>query len=269
MLSEPSAVEPSGSPEAAPADHASFAGLTAIAAAALVFGLMQHVRPNLCPNDNSRWDTIWSLVERGTYVIDEAPWAGTIDKVKRDGHFYSSKPALLPTILAGEYWLIKRLTGKRMPDDMNFVARVILLTVNVLPLGIYVWLFGAFLSRHVQSAWWRSFWLVAAAFGTYVTGYCVTLTNHTVGAFSAMFALYPAVRILYDGRPRPDYFALSGFFSAFAFANELPAAALGLALFALLAYRFPRLTLLWFVPAGLIPLAGFLITTYLSTGGLV
>ena len=35
-------------------------------------------------NDISRWCTVWSLLERGTYVIDECPWqADTQDKVFR------------------------------------------------------------------------------------------------------------------------------------------------------------------------------------------
>ena len=60
-------------------------------------------------NDISRWCTVWSLLERGSYVIDECPWqVDTQDKVFRaprepDGagrpepvkHYYSSKPALL------------------------------------------------------------------------------------------------------------------------------------------------------------------------------
>ena len=35
-------------------------------------------------NDISRWCTVWSLLERGTYVIDECPWqVDTQDKVER------------------------------------------------------------------------------------------------------------------------------------------------------------------------------------------
>ena len=35
-------------------------------------------------NDISRWCTVWSLLERGTYAIDECPWqTDTQDKVER------------------------------------------------------------------------------------------------------------------------------------------------------------------------------------------
>src|ERR1700674_2156543 len=79
----------------------------------------QRERPFLSANDRSRWATARSLVEQGTYAIDcivsKRGW-DTIDMVKhrgRDGvkHLYSSRPPLLATLMAGEYWLINRLTG--------------------------------------------------------------------------------------------------------------------------------------------------------------
>ena len=73
-------------------------------------------------NDISRWCTVWSLLERGTYVIDDCPWQiETQDKVLREPkgasgsspgkHFYSSKPALLPTLIAGHS--LSRADGDR------------------------------------------------------------------------------------------------------------------------------------------------------------
>ena len=56
----------------------------AIVTAGIALGLMMRTGPVHCPNDQSRWDTVWSLVEQGTYIIDGAPWEHTIDKVQRD-----------------------------------------------------------------------------------------------------------------------------------------------------------------------------------------
>ena len=64
-------------------------------------------RPFLSANDRSRWATVRSLVELGTYEIDqivaEDLW-DTIDIVQHPGkdgelHLYSSKPPLLATLL--------------------------------------------------------------------------------------------------------------------------------------------------------------------------
>src|SRR6476659_10396431 len=88
-------------------------------------------RPFLSANDRSRWMTIRSLVERGTYEIDEIvgqPTWDTIDMVQhkgRDGqlHLYSSKPPLLATLLAGEYWLFHEFGGATLRDYPYEIGR--------------------------------------------------------------------------------------------------------------------------------------------------
>src|SRR3990172_4714102 len=75
---------------------------------------ISRVQPLLSANDRSRWCTVWSLAERGTYQIDEidaVPGWSTIDKVRHDGHFYSTKPPLQSTLVAGVYGLVKKVTG--------------------------------------------------------------------------------------------------------------------------------------------------------------
>ena len=93
---------------------------------------LQLQRPFLSANDRSRWMTIRSLVEHGTYEIDAIvgqPTWDTIDMVQhrgRDGqlHLYSSKPPLLATMLAGEYWLIHRFSGATLRDHPYEIGRV-------------------------------------------------------------------------------------------------------------------------------------------------
>ena len=79
--------------------------------AALLFAATLNARQLQSANDRSRWCTVWSLVERGTYQIDEidkkSGWT-TIDKVLHDGHLYSSKPPLQSTAVAGVYWVLKK-----------------------------------------------------------------------------------------------------------------------------------------------------------------
>ncbi len=94
--------------------------------------------PMYSSNDKSRWATVRCLVDEGTYVIgkriypdgrdpktfrDEGvvaePQYKSLDIVLRplgdnaEGpqvrEFYSSKPPLMPTLIAGEYWLLKRV----------------------------------------------------------------------------------------------------------------------------------------------------------------
>lgn len=225
--------------------------------------------PMFSANDRSRWCTVWSLAERGTYEIDEiiqVPGWDTIDKVRDRDHFYSSKPALLPTLVAGLYWVLKRTAGLDLLTRPHETMHVILLIINWLPLLISIGVYGKIAERYARTDWSRIFLVLTAAAGTFLTTFQVTFNNHSIAAAAVLFALYPALRIAIDGRREWYWFALAGFWSVFAACNELPAFAFAAALFLYLAWLAPGRTLLWFVPAALVPLAGFWITTWLSTG---
>jgi len=238
----------------------------------LVLWSLVHVPPMMCVNDMSRWDTVWSLVHRGTYAIgtdaEPEPW-GTIDKIKRDGAYYSSKPPLYPTVLAGEYWLLRKVTGWDMREQTEAVCRTLLITFNVIPLVGFVWLYGLFLGRHVRDPWARSFWLVGGALGTYVTGYSVTLNNHSVSAWATMYALYFTARILYDGDRRRVMFFLVGLSAAWASANEVPGILLLVGVLAILGWRAGPRTWAYALPPALVILAAEVYTNSLAFGTIV
>lgn len=229
-------------------------------------------RPFLGANDRSRWDTIRSLVERGTYEIDDIvaqPNWDTIDMVKHVGadgkpHLYSSKPTLLTTVLAGEYWLINRITGATLGDYPYEVGRFMLITINVIPLMIYFWLLGRMLERYGATDWGRILVLAAAAFGTFLTTFAIVLNNHVTGAVTTMAAVYAAARIWYDGRRELRYFAVAGFFAAFTAADELPALSFFALLSAGLLWKAPRQTLVAYVPAAVVVAIAFFGTNYIA-----
>jgi Glycosyltransferase family 87 len=232
-------------------------------------------RPFLSANDRSRWCTIRVLVEPDLRV-EGNPWAidrvtvlpgwDTIDMVKHDGHLYSSKPALLPTLLAGEYWLIYQLTGWTLGENPYEICRVMLVTINVLPLILLMILIARLAERFGESDFARVFVVATAAMGTFLTTFSVTLNNHIVGAVCAGVALYTAVRIICDGRRHWRYFIIGGLATAFCAANELPALSLLAALGALLLWKSPKQTLLGFCPAVVLIGAAFFGTNYAAHG---
>ena len=99
-------------------------------------------RPFLSANDRSRWCTVRALVEPdmqvpgAPYAIDKvidrktSPGWDTIDKVRRNDHFYSSKPPLLSTLMAAEYWVIYHATGKSLGTHPYEIGRFMLITIN-------------------------------------------------------------------------------------------------------------------------------------------
>jgi hypothetical protein len=240
----------------------------------------QKKTPFLSANDRSRWLTIRSLVERGTYEIDEIiaePNWDSIDVVKHDehgraapapgqGHFYSSKPPLLSTILAGEYWLIYHLAGYSLKDHPYGVGRFMLLTINV-PLLVVMWtLLARYVERYGRTDFGRVFTMAAAVFATLQTTFAVSLNNHLVAAMSAMVLLDAVVRIVVEGDLRPRRFVQAGFFAAFLAANELPALSIAALAGAGLLWRFPRPTVLFGVPAALVVAVAALGTNYAAHG---
>jgi len=234
--------------------------------------------PLLSANDRSRWCTIRALVDHGTYVIDDVIFKDpirkkrdrewyTIDMVRHKGHdemehYYSSKPPLLATMVAWEYWLIQRMTGATLTERPFYVVRTILILTNVLPLALFLCLLARLAERYGKTDWGRLFVVAAASFATFLTTFAVTLNNHVVAGVSAMIAVYFALPIWRDGERRWWYFAIAGFFAAFTAANEMPA----LSFFGLLSlgllWRSAVRTLLAYVPAAAVVAVAFFITNH-------
>ncbi len=230
-------------------------------------------RPFLSANDRSRWATVRALVEPemrvpgAPFAIDrvvQQPNWDTIDMVKHGGHLYSSKPPLLPTLIAGEYWAIYRLTGMSLGTHPYEIGRFMLVTLNVIPLAIYFLLLAALVERLGKTDWERIFVMTAAVFGTFLTTFAVALNNHTQGAVCAMIALWAAVRIWFDGERRWRYFLLVGLFSGLLAADELPGLSLAAGLGLALLWKAPRQTLVAWLPAVALVAAGFFGTNWIA-----
>lgn len=215
----------------------------------------------LSANDRSRWCTVASLVEHGTYVIDDViaitdpnhpnrrPW-DTIDKVQHRGedgelHYYSSKPPLFPTMVAGVYWCLHRMTGLKMTEHPIWIPRVILLFVNLPLFGVFAYSMASVIDHLCRISWAKYTALIAACFGTMLMPFSVSLGNHlpAAAAIALATALYFYAAEILDEKygvaksVHPLIYLLAGFSIAMAVANELPAlsmAALFIFLFVLL-----------------------------------
>tara|TARA_Y100000758_G_scaffold301555_1_gene267686 strand:+ start:172 stop:1590 length:1419 start_codon:yes stop_codon:yes gene_type:complete len=235
----------------------------------------------LSANDRSRWATVWSLVERGTYRIDEIDSRKvlhkpsgkrrlrfrTIDKVRHDGHFYSSKPPLLPTLVAGVYAGIRGATGWNLLDQTETVSRLILMLVNWLPWTIALVVLARMLDRYARHRSTRVLVLVTASVGTLLLPFLVALNNHTVAATAVVFVVAAVLRVTVDGDLCPRHFIFAGLFAGWAAANDLPAASLVAVAGWLLFGTDRRRTLMFFLPAVALVAVAFIGTNVIATGG--
>ncbi len=268
--------------------------------------------PTFGSNDRSRWDTVRSLVDYGTFVIGrrshgltaaasglaatdplslaaaesvvadhpdhgadygivfEDGWT-SVDKVldPETHEYYSSKPPLLTVLMAGEYWLIKHTIGWSIDEHPNEIVRIGLLTFNVLPLILYLWLIGRLAERYGETDWGRLFVVASAAFGTLLSAFLITFTNHVPAAFAALVALYAALPVAFPrGESGADggRLVVAGLAAGFLFNCEIPAAAFVAALGLLLLVRAPGRTLFWFVPPVLLLITVFFLLNHTATG---
>ncbi len=234
--------------------------------------------PMFGSNDRSRWATVRSLVDEGTYCVGRReagkPDTGIIfedgyqslDKVMipETGEFYSSKPPLLTTLIAGEYWLLKHAFGWSIVRDRWLVVCTILLTENVLPFAIYLLLLAKLIDRYGTTDFGKLLTFTTACLGTFLTTFATTLNNHSPAAYCVLFAIYPLLRA--GGAESRRDLLIAGFFAGFVPTMDLPAAAFSAALLVPLLYVRPKATLLYFVPAMLIPIAALFACNYAALG---
>ena len=289
--------------------------LVIAAASAQSLGYALRIPTQLTANDISRYCTVWSLLERGTYAIDECPWQkDTQDKVKKPDpfskespapeHYYSSKPPLFATLMAGVIYPFRKFSGvpldakvkqarversvqkevKDQPGSFEFVKETpppvvweayilyfkpAIVLFNVVPFLAFLVLFARMLDRYAPNDWAYVFALVAAAWGNYLVVFNASLNNHTVAAYSAFFALYAFSKITDPLiKSRKLDFALAGFWAAFCACNEIPAGLFGALLFLILVVKDPKATAVYFAAAALVPLVAFFATQYLAFGQL-
>jgi len=216
------------------------------------------------------------------YAIDKAmetPGWDSIDIVKHglpdeqydpknpfSGYIYSSKPTLLPTVMAVPYWLLYHTTGISLRDNPFVATRILLVIINLIPLVLAWILLGRMVDRLARTVWSKIFAMSVICFATFASTFANTLNNHLPGFVAIVFALYGMFRIMVDGETRFRYFILTGFFGAFAVACELPALALAAGLCLLLLIYYPRRTIFLAIPAGLVVAIAFVATNYIAHG---
>lgn len=191
--------------------------------------------PMLSANDRSRWVTVRSLLERGSYEIEfyttdpvMGPQWNTIDKVMhhgRDGrlHEYSSKPPLLATLLAGPTWVIQQMTGWSFQSDLFHLVQTTLWFCQILPLILTLGYFAWLLHRMNLSAGTQFFLVAAAAWGTYITTFATSLNNHHFAVLGVYWTLFALIQIGWLQSRAVGWYLVLGLSAAFTAANELPA----------------------------------------------
>ena len=221
-------------------------------------------------NDRSRWCTVWSLAEKGTYQIDEArqkPGWDTIDLVKHNDHFYSTKPPLLPWIVTQMYKGLKLATGWTLDTHLLTVTRILLFLINIVPMTVALVLWRGMIAEKFRDPFAQLYAMTLLSGGTMLSPFLAVFNNHTVAATSVMIGIWAVDRIHREVNGKWE-FLLAGAAFAFGVCNELPSAALVGLVFLLLWSQVPRSMWGLMIAGFLVPIGLFFWTNYAATGGL-
>ncbi len=238
------------------------------------------LRPGLFVGDTvtSRLATVYALVHDGTWRIDRPadlppnPFEGQcVDKVMVGGRLLSSKPPVMPLLMTSEYMLLRTAGGFDLDkkEDLRPILTFMVFTLCQASLAIGLAFFAATVALFISNPWRASIPVALIAFASPLPGYAQQLNNHTPAAAALMAALYFALAIGTGKRPpAPWRFAAFGFCSALVFVFDLPTVIFAAVAGLLLAWRFPRQTLLWASLGAALPMVLHLGGLWLATGDL-
>lgn len=186
----------------------------------------------ICANDQSRLATMESLVERGTFAIDDSTFNGTVDKIFVNGHFYSSKPPVLSFLGAGLYFILHHCFNLSMAHPLTYYCLTLFLigVPSTLLLAFFYWSL-AFTDLKKSDYWIVTY---ALGLGTLIFSYSVVINNHTVAASLLYLGFYFLLRIKHLDYDKTKFIFAAGFFSALAAVIDVPPGIVFLVLFYIL-----------------------------------
>lgn len=185
------------------------AALMALVSMVMVLWNLQDASLNNA-NTASRYATIESLVDYGTYHIDRSQYVHTIDKKKIGEHYISSKPPLLPTYGAGVYWVYQKLTGKNIVENEGDVVRTVGMFTGLLFHGVFLLYLYRFCRLMLKRQIAQLGTMALGCFGYLGAAYATAINNHSVGAALSLVGLFYAYRATRGGPGVKDW-VLAGF----------------------------------------------------------
>lgn len=170
----------------------------------------------------SRLGTVESIVERGTYRLDDSIFIRTVDKVFKDGHFYSHQPPLLSTLEAPVYWAL-RLPGTRFNNRGRFVMiYAFSLLTNGIALALTVIAFAAILAMAGVKPPLREWAAVLLPMGTWLLPYGLVPNNHGIAGLLVAVLFWVLLTVEWQGATRRRALAVGAVLGLLAGIEVLP-----------------------------------------------
>jgi len=238
-------------------------GLLLLANLALLLGFIS--TDSTSANTDSRLATIECLAHYGTFHIDRSRYVGTIDKVRLDGHFISTKPPLISAAAALAYRVRAELTGRTFANDEEGSIRLVSVVTGVAPYMIMLFYFLAALAATVRRPPAMVLGLLAITIGNIGMGYATGISNHVPAALAVMGAFYHGLRARRSGTAA-HHWMLAGLWTGLIAVFDIALAPVAVVFLVCLVAVDWRRALGLAVPCFAVPLASHLVLSHAITG---
>jgi len=163
-----------------------------------VIALLTRTEPGSA-HSMSRLGTVESIVDRHTLQLDDSIFIGTVDKIYKDGHFYSHQPPLLSVLEAPVYGLL-RVPGTRF-NNRGRPAMVYAFTLltNGLALALTVVVLGEIFAMAGVASPMRQWMALMLPFGTWLLPYGIVTNNHGVSGLLTALLIWLLLKIEWHG----------------------------------------------------------------------
>ena len=219
-------------------------------------------------NGRSRMATIDSLVERGTFIIDNSVYVWTGDKVYINGHFYSDKPPVLSFLAAGPYFLMKNV-GLTFQNNEGLVYYLLTLIFVGISAAITVHFFNKSLKliRLKKSARLRL--AIALGAGTLLLPWATVFNNHVPAMALCFTSFYLLLKSKFQFNKKNIF--LAGFLVSLGATIDIITGGVFFVLFLIyiLWNRFERKSIMIFLIGALPPFLLHCILNIQITGGIL
>lgn len=167
-----------------------------------------------------------SIVQRGTFALDNSTFVNTIDKVKANGHYYSDKPAMSYLVAVPVYSLIYNLFGINFKDHRRLAYYLITLFTVGLGISIMLVYFFKLLKRYELATKSKIFYTASLFLCTLVFTYSVIYSNHGLATALLPIAFYALLNL-----KKPKHYLFTGLLCGFTICIDLVAGGIFTALF--------------------------------------
>jgi hypothetical protein len=212
------------------------------------------------PNDTSRLGAVESIVERGTFSIDNSTFVNTIDKVKANGHYYSDKPAMSYLVAVPAYFFLYHLFGFNFASNRELTYFLVTLSTVGLAISIMLVYFYRLLELFNLNQTKRLFFLSSMFLGTLVFSYSLVYSSHGLATALIPICLYFVLNV-----KKPKQMFITGLMCGLTACVDMVAGSIFTALFFMFLWRNKRKNIMFFaVGAAIFALLAFLINFYIS-----